>query len=207
MARVLVTDTLLDSLADEIADKANISAPLTIAQMTTTVHNLNTSGTAVVLQDKTANPSSTQQVVTADTGYTALNSVTITPVSSTTLTATANGTYTATGGTFYSSVVVNVDDSHVTLQPKTVTPSNIPVSVTPDSGYQGLSSVTVEAIPSSYADVTSTTATVNDVLEGKTFISSTGSPKTGLLQVCDYYVGSSEPSSSTGNDGDIYLKI
>ena len=159
------------------------------------------------LQAKTVNPSSSQQVVTPDTGYTGLSQVTVGAVSSSTLTVSANGTYEASGGTFYSTVVVDIEDSKVNLQAKTITPSNTAISVVPDSGYQGLSSVAVNPIPSNYADISDVTATSSDVLTGKVFIDSTGTPKTGLLIANNYYVGSTDPDASIGSNGDLYFKV
>lgn len=61
-----------------------------------------------------------------------------------------------------------------TLQTKEVTPTKTQQSITPDSGYYGLSAVTVKAIPEAYQDVSSVTATAGDVLTGKVFVTSDG---------------------------------
>jgi len=94
----------------------------------------------------------------------------------------SNGTYTPAAGSYYNRVVVNTDSqAEFNLQTKQVTPTASPQSVTPDEGYNGLSSVTVNAIPSNYADISGVTATVGDVIVNKTFIDSTGATKTGTL--------------------------
>lgn len=66
------------------------------------------------------------------------------------LSVTANGTYTAPTGTAYSPVTVAVPTPTPSLQSKSATPTTSQQTVTPDSGYDGLSSVTVNAIPSEY---------------------------------------------------------
>ena len=68
-----------------------------------------------------------------------------------------------------------------TLQSKTVKPTKSQINVTPDSGYYGLSDVTVEAIPENYQDVSSVTATENDVLTGKIFVGPDGVAKAGTM--------------------------
>lgn len=67
------------------------------------------------------------------------------------------------------------------LQSKTVTPTKAQQNVTPDSGYYGLSDVTVGAIPESYQDVSSVTAAAGDVLTGKIIVDAAGKTVAGTM--------------------------
>ena len=68
-----------------------------------------------------------------------------------------------------------------TLQSRSVTPTKSQQSITPESGYYGLSDVTVNAIPEAYQDVSSVNATAGDVLANKIIVNSSGSVIAGSM--------------------------
>ena len=142
---------------------------------------------SVSLQEKTISPSTSQQEITPDVGYSGLSKVTvnaapleahasvipttsaqtirtsngyygmssvqISPISTVEETITANGTYTPDTNKYYKKVIVNVPTSESgtpLLQSKSATPSESSQTITPDSGYDGLSQVSIEAISSTY---------------------------------------------------------
>lgn len=67
------------------------------------------------------------------------------------------------------------------LQSKSATPTKKQQSVTPDSGFYGLSDVTIAPIPDNYQDVSSVDAVAGDVLTGKIFVAADGSIVTGTM--------------------------
>ena len=119
------------------------------------------------------------------------------------------------------------------MQEKSVTPTESQQTVTPDTGYDGLTKVTVGAVSSTYigSKVTKKSAQTytpgtsdqtigsgqylsgaqtikgdtnlvgSNILSGKSIF---GVP--GSVVVQKYYTGSSTPSSSLGNNGDLYLQ-
>lgn len=68
-----------------------------------------------------------------------------------------------------------------TLQTKEVTPTKAQQSISPDSGYYGLSAVTVKAIPANYQDTSPVTAVAADVLANKVIVNADGETVAGTM--------------------------
>lgn len=55
-------------------------------------------------------------------------------------------------------------------------------------------------------DLSNDTVAANTLVSGTTAHNASGEPVTGTLVIQRYYTGSGAPSSSLGNDGDIYFQ-
>ena len=99
------------------------------------------------------------------------------------VTVQEGGTYTIPAGFHNGAGTVSgvSGGGNYTLQAKTATPTKKQQSIAPDSGYYGLSAVTVAAIPEVYQDVSSVTAGSGDVLTGKVFVTADGSVVPGEM--------------------------
>lgn len=116
----------------------------------------------------------------------------------TSLNVTSNGTYNKEDG--YNSVTVNVP-SDINNQNKTVSPATSSQSVTADSGYSGLGTVTVEAVTSSIDQ----NITASNIKDGVTILGVTGTydPQPSLESKTASYTanGTYTITPSTGYDG------
>ena len=98
-------------------------------------------------------------------------------------TVTEGSTYTIPAGYHNGSGTVSGvgGGGNYSLQSKTATPTKSQQNITPDSGYYGLSDVTVAAIPEAYQDVSSVTAAAGDVLATKVFVTAAGDVTAGTM--------------------------
>lgn len=113
---------------------------------------------------KTVTPTTAEQTA-VDSGVYTTGSVKVGAIQTETKEITSNGEHTPTSGKYFSAVTVNVQPN---LQTKTVTPSESEQTVSADSSYQGLSSVTVNAISNQYIGSGITQKTEATIMPGTT---------------------------------------
>lgn len=135
MAKVLVTESNLQNIADSIRIKNGSSNTYTPAEMAMAIQSIPT-GSTINNQDKTVSPTESKQYITADTGYTGLGTVTVNAISSTyvgsSITQRDGDDLTASGAT------VTVPAGYYSAQAtKSVTTMNLPTSASSSatSGY------------------------------------------------------------------------
>lgn len=215
--------------------------------------NVSVNGSSPIsLQAKTATPTESQQTVTPDTGYGGLSSVTVEAIDSeyvgsdvarrTSSNLTASGaTVTAPAGYYASSASKSVATAtqatpgievssaglitasatqtagYVSAGTKSAThqlSTQAAATITPtkssqtavSSGKYTTGAVTVAAIPAQYITTTDATATAAQINSGATAYVN-GSKVTGTQVVQTCYTGTSDPASSLGSNGDVYLKV
>ena len=200
IGQTVLPDTNYDGLSQVVVNgdanliPSNVLKDVTIFGTTGTVEPY----VAPNLQSKTATPSASGQTVVADTGYDGLSSVAI------------DGDFNLISGNIRKDVsifgVTGTLDPQVApnLQSKSVTPSASSQTVTPDTGYDGLSSVNV----SGDGNLISSNIKKNVSIFGVTGNYEGSGGGSSELNV---YVQNSEPASKKGvwikdnSQGDTYL--
>ena len=158
-------------------------------------------GSGVPTKGATAiTPNSNSQTVISSGTY-ATGNIIVSAVPTETKNITVNGTYTPNDGKYFSSVSVNVAGDTFDTQEKTVTPTESEQVISPDVGYDGLSSVTVGAISSTYigSGITRKAVTVYTPTESEQVITA-GQYLDGdqtISAISSTYVGSAVPTQGT----------
>lgn len=106
-------------------------------------------GTIPSQQANAITPNDNSQIAIS-AGVYAEGTVTVNAVPTETKNITSNGTYTPTAGNYFSSVSVNIPEEVFETQSKNINPTESQQIIVPDANYDGLSSVTINAIPSNY---------------------------------------------------------
>lgn len=142
--------------------------------------------------------SSTSATLTAGT-----NTITLAKTISVTPNVTTAG-YISSGTAGNANVTLTA--AVTTKAASTITPTTASQTAVAANTYV-TGAITVAAIPSSYKLLSqTTTATSSTMLESVTAYNSNGELMTGNVHVITYYTGTSAPTSSLGNNGDIYLQ-
>lgn len=104
----------------------------------------------IKLESATVVPTTTAQNVVPSGQNDGLRAVRVEAIQTEQPTFTTNGVHTASQGKFFDKVIVNVADIPAVLQEKTATPTKQPQVVLPDANFEGMSKVTLKAIPDEY---------------------------------------------------------
>lgn len=146
MAKVAVTESHLEDIADAIRAKTGLSNTYKPSEMATAISAIPSGGGII--------PTGTLNITANDTYDVTIYanaSVNVPQTTITQLNVSSNGTYTAPSGTAYSPVVVSVSGGgSINNQDKSTDPTEAIQVISYDSGYTGLNTVTVNAISSDY---------------------------------------------------------
>ena len=189
----------IDMLSSEFGDAT--AADVAAGKTFTSSDGFKVAGTATIsgstptLQAKSVTPTKSEQIVTPDSGYDGLSSVTVeampTGVLSTPSINTSTGIVTvgvSTAGYLDTSATKTLQLT--TKSTATITPNTTDQTIAAGQYLTGAQTIKGDGnlVP-------------ENIISGKSIFGVSGS-----VVIQKYYTGTSDPSSSLGNDGDIYLK-
>lgn len=187
--------------------KTGTAVTVSASELVSGTYSVTSSGTKDVTNYESASvPAGTATAPSSISGTSATvstgtNTLTLTKTVSVTPNVSTAG-YISSGTAGNSSVSLTA--SVTTKAASTITPTKSTQTIA--SGTYLTGTQTIAAIPNAYQDVSSVDAAAGDVVSGKKIVNSSGTVVTGSLVIQHYYTGSGTPSSSTGENGDIYLK-
>lgn len=199
MPQVLVTDTYLTAIGDAIRYKNGSQEDYLPSEMAPAIRAITGVPEGYLLPSGTFEISSNGEY---DIGQYKNVRVNFTPptVAAGHVVEDANG------------IVTFSAESGLVAQTKTVTPNSTTQVITPDNGYDTLTSVTVNPINLQNKTITPTESQQNISADsgyaGLGTITVNAIPNTYIhaSSVITYYVNSSAPTSADGSDGDIWLQ-
>ena len=200
---VYTNNQYYQEIAAAIRNKNGTNNTYTPREMGPAINALVTSGETLSLQSKTVDPTTLTQTIFADTGYHALEQVTVTPIQTETKTVTVNGIVTPSSGKYFSSINVAVLDPDINLQSVSVSPTESVQTITASEGYQGLDTVTVGAISTTYVGTGVARKNASNITINENTVTAPAGYYTSAATVTIPSVSQAVPTITVSSDGQI----
>lgn len=201
MPQVLITESYLDNIADAIRYKNGTQETYTPSEMAPAIRALNTTGTGYVLPSGTLEitENGTYDVTLYENAHVNFQSI-----------VAQQGTVTRDAN----NMLIFSPETGLIAQSKTVTPNTTIQVITPDNGYDTLTSVTINPVVLQTKTATPSDTAQNIVCDsgyhGLSSVTVNAVDTTVYMHISDantYYTGTTEPDANLGAVGDIYLKV